>query len=332
MQFLSGAAAVTRAILRLVLGCTLLPVFLGCASTARVTGDFGEYAAYRRTRLAPTVEERLGASDRYLREYPRGDYRDEVRAWFKPAEKRYFKLAWNNLPRLRAYLDAMPNGPHAEAVAERIDALEARRTFAERRDARMLAYASGIEARLDAAAEGRRELVREFGTLARSMAKTRSFGEPTSELDSELLLRFRVRQPSGTCSGERCAKTFSFAYAVPEHKNLVDRTALATLEITLDHGLVRKLTLSGPELLTRVAEAVELNAISDSPQARAEAIGHAVDVLEDALEDALPKARCGAEAVSPVVVLRRCDGVRFEASYGVDPGVPDVLTVTPEKH
>jgi len=320
-----------RNVLRLLLGCALVPAFLGCASTARVTGDFGEYAAYRRTRLAPTLEERLGASDRYLRDYPRGDYRDEVRAWFKPAEKRYFTLAWNNLPRLRAYLDAMPKGPHAEAVAERIEALEARRTFADRRDARMLAYASGIEARLDAAAAGRRELLREVGALARAMAKTRSFGEPTSELDSELLLRFRVRQPSGTCAGDRCTKQFSFAYAVPEHKNLVDRTATATLEIQLEHGLVRRLTLWGPELLTRVAEAVEVSAVSDSPQARAEAIGHAVDVLDDALEEALPKAHCGADAVSPIVVLRRCDGVRFEASYGLEPGAPDVLTVTPEK-
>ncbi len=317
---------------RRLLWAALLPSAFGCASTARVTGDFGEYAEYRRTRLATSVEERLAASERYLHDYPQGDYRDEVWAWFKPAEKHYFKLAWDNLPRLRAYLDALPKGPHAEAVAERIDELESRRTFADRRDARMLAYASGIEARLDAAAAGRRELLREFGALARAMAKTRSFGEPTSELDSELLLRFRVRQPAGTCDGDRCTKTFSFAYAVPERKQLVDRTATATLELTLERGLVRKLTLSGPELLTRVAEAVEVSAVADNPQARAEAISHAVDVLDDALEEALPKARCAADAVSPVVVARKCDGVRFEASYGLDPGTPDVLSVVPEKH
>lgn len=321
-----------RTRVRQLLCACALPLALGCASTARITGDFGEYAAYRRTRLATTYEERLGAADRYLRDYPNGDYRDEVRAWFKPAEKHYFKLAWDNLPRLRAYLDAMPKGPHAEAVAERIGELESRRTFSDRREARMLAYAWGIEARLDAAAEGRRELLREVSALVAALAKTRSFGEPTSELDSELLLRFRVRQPPGTCDGDHCRKKFSFTYAVPENKSLVDRTAHVTLEITLDHGLVRQLTLAGPELLTRIAEAVEVNAVPENAQARAEAIGHAVDVLDAALEAGMPQAKCEADAVSPVVVARKCEGVLFSARYGEDAGAPDVLTVSPEKH
>ena len=316
---------------RSLLMVALLPLALGCASTARMTGDFGEYAEYRRTRLAPTVEARLAASERYLHDYPDGDYRDEVRAWFKPAEKHYFKLAWDNLPRLRAYLDAMPKGAHAEAVAERIGELESRREFADRRDASVLARASGIEAQLDAAGAGRRELLREVGTLVRAMAKTRTFGEPTSELDTELLLRFRVRQPPGACAGDQCQKKFAFKYGVPENKALVDREVSVTLDITLEHGGVQKLTLAGPELLTRLAEAVEVRAIPENPQARAEAIGHAVDVLDEALEPALPKARCDAEAVSPIVVARKCDAVRFEASYGGEPGAPDVLTISPEK-
>jgi hypothetical protein len=297
-----------------------------------MTGDFGDYASYRRTRLSTTLEERLGASERYLEKYPRGDYRDEVRAWFRPAEKHYFKLAWNNLPRLRAYLDAMPHGPHAEAATDRITELESRRMFADRREQRMLEHASGIEATLATAAEQRREFLREFAALARAIGKTRSFGEPTSALDSELLLRFRVRQPPGVCVADRCTKTFSFPYAVPRQKNLADRVAQATLEITLERGLVRSLSLSGPELLTRVAEAVEVNAVPDSPQARAEALGHALDVLDDALEDPLPKARCSIEAVSPVILSRRCDGVRLEVAYGLEAGRPDRLSMTAEKH
>jgi hypothetical protein len=315
---------------RFALALTAL-AFTACASTARITGDFGDYASYRRTRLAATLEERLGASDRYLREYPEGDYREEVRAWFKPAEKRYFKLAWNNLPRLRAYLDAMPRGPHAEAVADRITELESRRVFADRREQRALAHASNIEARLATAAQERREFLHEFLALVGSMAKTRTFGEPTAELDSELLLRFRVRQPPGVCDGDHCIKRFSFPYAVPENKLVVDRVAEATLDIALDHGLVRKLSLSGPELLTRVADALEVNAAPATPQARAEALAQALDAVDGALEDPLPKARCASEAVSPIVLSRRCDGVRFEIQYGIVAGAPDSLTMTPEK-
>jgi len=318
---------VRRAWLGLLLSFSLV----ACASTARMTGDFGDYASYRRTRLATSLEQRLGASERYLRDYPQGDYRDEVRAWFKPAEKHYFKLAWNNLPRLRAYLDAMPNGPHAEAVTDRITELESRRVFADQREQRMLEHASGIEARLATAADQRRDFLREFTALARSIASVRSFGGPTSELDSELLLRFRVRQPSGICEADRCSKTFSFPYSVPEKKSIADRVAQSVLEIGLDRGLVRNVSLSGPELLTRVAEAVEVSAVPDSPQARAEALGHAVDVLDAALEEPLPKARCAVEVVSPVILARRCDGVRFEVVAGLDPGAPDRLTIAAEK-
>ncbi len=303
-----------------------------CASTARMTGDFGDYADYRRTRLATTLEQRLGASDRYLREYPDGDYREEVRAWFKPAEKRYFKLAWDNLPRLRAYLDAMPHGPHAEAVTDRITELDSRRVFADRREQRMLEHASGIETHLAMAAEQRREFLREFSTLARSLGKTRSFGAPTSELDSELLLRFRVRQPSGTCDGDRCSKEFSFPYSVPEDKILTDRAGRVTLEIVLERGLVQRLSLAGPELLTRLAEAVEVNAVpAGNPQAHAEALAHALDVLDDALEEPLPKARCAVDVVSPVVLARRCDGVKLEVVAGLEAGALDRLTITAQR-
>lgn len=318
---------------RVVLCLAWCAALASCASTARVTGDFGDYRSYRRARLGATLEERLGASQRYLRDYPHGDYREEVRRWLSPNEKRYFRLSWNNLPRLRAYLDAMPDGPHAEAVAERITELESRRVFADRRDRRMLDVARGFESRFAQAAEQRREFLREFSTLARLLGGTQSFGEPTSELDSELLLRFRVRQPPGTCAGDLCSKVFSFPYAVPDDKLLTSRVAEVTLQITLERGLVRELSLSGPELLTRLAEAVEVRAVpANSPQARAEALAHALDVIADALDAPLPKAHCEIDVVSPVVLARRCDGRRLEVVAGTEAGAKDRLSVSAERH
>ena len=312
-----------------------LPLLVACASTARVTGDFGEYSSYRRTRVATTVEAKLAASQRYLHDYPKGDYADEVRRWFVPAENRYFRLSWQSLPRLRAYLDALPRGPHAEQVGDRITELESRRTLAERREQRVLDRAQSFEQRLAQAADQRRTFLREFAALARSLAGTHGFGQPSSRLEPELLSRFRDRPPSGACEGEgsdHCLQVVRFAYAVPDDQGLLDRNVDLELAVVLDHGQVQQLSLSAPELLTRVAEASQVRAIpADNPQARAEALGRALDIASDALDGPMPASSCAAEAVSPIVLARHCNGVRLEVVAGTEAGAADRLIVRPEK-
>ena len=304
---------------------------LSCASTARITGDFGEYRSYREFRAATTLEARLGAAERYLREYPNGDYAKEVRAWYRPAEEHYFKLSWNTLPRLRAYLDAMPHGPHADDAADRIGELELRRVFAERREQRLLGHAQEIESRLARAAEQRRGFVHEFSRLTELLAATRTFGEPTSELAPALIHRLRERPPVLRCDGDQCQKIFSFSYAVPEEQVLSERKIDLTLQIRLERGLVQELSLSGPELLTRVAEAISVRAVAPlNPQARAEALGQSLEIVSAALDLALPKERCDVEAISPVVLERRCDKVRMVVMAGTEPGAADRLVVQRE--
>ncbi len=312
--------------------CCLMALLLSaCASTARITGGFADYRSYREARLAPTLEGRLSASERYLQDFPRGDYREQVRAWFSPAEARYFKLAWDNLPRLRAYLDAMPRGPHAAAVSDRITQLESRRVFAERRLQRSLEAARVLEARFALAAGQRRELLREFARLVGLLAATRSFGKRDTELEPALLQI--VQGPAPACADEQCSAAFKFPYAVPNDKILTERVAEARLQVTFKNGRMRELSLSGPELLTRVAEAVEVRAVrTDNPQAHAEALGHALDVVADALDASLPKARCAAEAVSPVVLSRRCGQVRLDVVAGTEAGVADRISVVADRH
>jgi hypothetical protein len=309
----------------------LLLCLLSCASTARITGDFDEYRSYREFRTSTTLEARLGAAERYLRDYPNGSYRKEVRDWYGPAEKRYFKLSWDTLPRLRAYLDAMPHGPHAEAAAERITELESRRVFAERREQRLLSHAQDIESRLSRAADQRRGFVREFSRLTELLGATRTFGEPTSELAPALLHRFRERPPLLHCEADRCEKIFPFSYAVPEDQALTERTIDVSLQIRLERGLVQELSLSGPELLTRLAEAISVRAVPPlNPQASAEALGQALEIVSGALSVPLPRERCEVEAVSPVVLERRCDGVRMWIVAGTEPGAADRLIVRRE--
>ncbi|MES1176807.1 MAG: hypothetical protein ABUL62_20960 [Myxococcales bacterium] len=303
-------------------------LFVACASTARITGDFGDYRSYRQARIATTLEEKLGASDRYLHEYPKGDYADEVRRWFLPAERRYFKLSWDNMARLRAYLAVMPRGPHAEAAAERITELDSVRVYAARREQRMLDRAREFERRLNEAAEQRRSFLRELTLLTRAVGATQGLRRPMSELDPELL----HRQGPSDCDGDQCLTVLPLGYAVPEDKVLADRIVDLTLQVTLKRGKVQELSLSAPELLTRVAEAARVSAVpSGNPQARAEALGQALDIVTDALAVVLPVSKCAAEAVSPVVLARRCHGVRLDVIAATESGGLDRVLVRPEK-
>lgn len=287
-----------------------------------------EYRLYRTSRVAPTEEQRLGAANEYLTRYPEGAYRDEVREYFVPAEEAYFYGSRDSLPKLRAYLAAMPSGPRAKAVASRIVELESTRAAYERRDQRFLQKAEHIENTLAGAAESRRAFLAEVTEWSRLLAGIRSFGEPTSRLDHELIYRFRITEPHGVCAADRCRKQIALAFEIPDAGKLRKRDVSSSLELELDaNGLVRA-RFSARELMSRVGEALELRPIAaDDLQARAEAIARAVTVFSTAVEAHLPEARCGRAPVSPVVLLRECDGVRLSLLAATSSEEHDALVV-----
>ena len=63
--------------------------------------------------------------------------------------------------------------------------------------------------------------------------------------------------------------------------------------------------------------------------ARAEAIGQATQVLALAVEPVLPASRCAADAVSPVVLRRACDGVEIQVVSALDLTEEDRIIVRP---
>ncbi|HEV8245388.1 MAG TPA: hypothetical protein VGP93_06460, partial [Polyangiaceae bacterium] len=204
MQFLSGKMSYrVLAPYRLI---ALLLGIEGCAVGTRFAAGHEDYRLYRETRLAATVEDRLSASNRYLQTLPNGQWRDEVRAWFKLGESAYFRAAKNSLPRLRAYLVAMPDGPHAREVGSRIVELESEIAFAERREQRTLSSARRVQTTLSKAAQQRQLLVRDVSEWLRLLAGIDSWGQPTSALDDQLIFRFRLEPPHGSCSGDVCKK------------------------------------------------------------------------------------------------------------------------------
>jgi len=302
----------------------------GCAGLRRIAASPAEYATYRAVRAAPTLEERLAAADAYVRDYPAGAWTAEVERWFRVEEERYWARSFDRLPLLRAYLAALPAGPHHVEAARRIRELELAAAYAREREARFERRAREIAAALDAAALGRRTVLEEVSRYARLLAGIRTWGQPTSALDSELLHRWRISPPMARCAGGRCVKELTLEFAVPEASELSARRAPLEVVIELERGRVAGAQLTGLELWNRVAEAVTVRPVPPGDAlARLDAIAVSLQVVENALEPVVPAARCAAPATSPSVLVRVCDGVRVAMIAAVSSDEEDRLVVEP---
>lgn len=301
----------------------------GCAAGNRLSASHEDYRLYRETRLAASLEERLGASHRYLARMPDGKWAPEVRRWFRRAERKYYEAAFDSAPRLRAYLRAMPDGPHAAAATRRLVELETAAGFDERRTARELRAARRVQSNLALAAEERRRFVRDIVGWLERLAAIQSYGEPTSALDGDFLLHFRLKDAAAECDDSACRKQNLARYQIPSGGTLVEREATYEVKLVLEEGVLTRAVLSGPELFSRLGEAIELRAVAnDDPQGRIEAIGASLSLLMNALEVQLPAAECEVPPVSPVVLARTCRGRRVSAIAGGD-GELDVVTFEP---
>jgi hypothetical protein len=317
--------------MRLALVTLVLLCLTGCAEMGRrATVSVDEFASYRRFRVAPTVEQKLAASVDYLRGNPDGSYRVEVSRWLRHAEMGYVVRAWDDAPRLRAFLAAVPSGAYSSRAAERLVELELTDEY-QRKSARAFdAKVAAIEARLAKAESGRRELLRGVVGWARRLSRLRDFGKPISELDDEGILAFRLEPPAARCDGDLCTKTISVAYDVPEGKEQSAREAVYDVGMRLEHGGLHAAWITGPELFTRIGEAVRVAAVAPSDLgARIEAIGQATQMIAIAVEPALPASRCAVEPVSPVVLRRVCDGVDLSVISALEPNEEDRISIQP---
>ena len=90
----------------------------GCGANLReISASSDDYADYRAFRVAPTVAGRLKAASLYLTCHAEGAFRDEVLEWFERVEPLFFEASAGSISGMRAYLDALPTGPHAESAA-----------------------------------------------------------------------------------------------------------------------------------------------------------------------------------------------------------------------
>jgi hypothetical protein len=303
---------------------------LGCAALPTLTERPEEYRLFRASRVAPTQEERLTAAYRYLREVPGGRRTRELRRWFDVEEERYFLAAFERLPRLYAYRKALPAGPHIEDVNSRIAALEARR---QRRSARVSEEDERIaatQARLVRADAQRRAFVATFKDWTMRLTKIKSFGEPTSELNDDTIFAFRLSPPRGACRADDCRKLLQLSYEVPGERELVARVAVMEIELGLHRGLLKRAGVAGPELWTRLAEALSLRLLPNpSPEERADAVNRSSMLVRALLEPTFPAARCEVAAAAPVVIERKCDGLSVRMLAGATATDDDGIEIAP---
>lgn len=313
----------------LLVGCVLVQT-LACAAVPTLTERPEEYHLYRASRVAPTLEERLRAADRYLREVPGGRRTKTVRTWFVGAEEKYYLQAFDRLPNLYAYRAALPNGPHIEEVQSRIAALEARKTRRVTRESEEDARIAATQARLRDADADRRAFVATFKEWTARLMRIKTFGEPTSELADETIFAFRLSEPRGACQGERCRKLLQLRYEVPGERQLLTREALLEVQLDLERGLLQRARLSGPELWTRLAEALSLRPLpSATPEERADAVNRASLLVRALLEPSLPASECEKVAAPPAVLHRTCRGLTARMLAGATPTDDDSLEIAP---
>jgi len=304
---------------------------LGCAALPTLTERPEEYRLFRAARVAPTLEERLRAADRYLHDVPRGPHTKQLRHWFDPNEERYFLAAFNRLPNLYAYRDALPDGPHIEDVRSRIRVLETKRSEVVTRSSDENQRIAATQTHLREVDAQRRAFVTTFKEWTARITKITTFGEPTSELADETIFAFRLSEPRGACQGDSCRKLMQLGYEVPGERELVKREALLEVQLELDRGLLQRARLAGPGLWTRLAEALALRPLpSPTPEERADAINRSAMLVRALLEPTLPAAQCDVATPQPPAVLeRKCHGLQARMLAGQSAADDDSIEIAP---
>jgi hypothetical protein len=253
-----------------------------------------------------------------------------VSTWFFPAERAYVDAAGRDARRLEAFLSAVPSGREADRAAARLVEVELEAGYRAHQERAFDEEIQRIEGRLEAADKGRRALVSGVAQWLRRLLGIKSWGGRTSELGSDFLFAYRLSEPAARCDDDSCAKTVTVSYAVPEGKTQSDREAVYDVGLRLEKGGVSAAWITGPDLFTRIAEAVRVGAVSTTDLVgRAEAIGQAAQVLALTVEPVLPASRCTAEAVSPVVLHRSCDGLDLRVISAVELSEEDRIVVEP---
>lgn len=323
-----------RAILALALALA------GCEPARGFIASPADYAAYRETRVAPTFEGRLAAAHHYLTEYPEGQYRAEVRAFFDPAEEAFYAANKATKVGLVSYLDTLPRGPHRDQAVRRIGEMETAERTAR---AELARSAAEVEARVSGRAAVERTRVRAtLNEWVRRFLDRAAFSVPLSAAPADLVVPMALSLPSPRCTlldapegrvARRCVKLFELPYTVQVDRGTEAREA--TMEVVLAQdarGVPVSATIAGPDLFLRLEETFRVKPLlADDPAHRVAGISRAVDLVKAAFLDRVSEdAACRRAPAPPAVLDLACGGVRVTVTAGAGPGDDDRVVIAPQ--
>lgn len=306
-----------------------LMVLAGC-SWAQASPS--EYAAYRKTRVEPSLDARMAAAHDYLIAYPEGAYAAEVRRRFARNEPLYFESRQRSEQGLEAYLKAMPQGPHAAEVRARLSLIAERKGKPDQ----LSAAASETEAKLSAAARTRDRARDELTFWLQNLGDKEAYAAPLSEGPADLVVAFSLSLPPPLCHAEPpalrvCVKELVLPFMIPGapgssgSSDMIERQLAFSITIVQDSvGRPQWARIEGKELFSRLDETQSLQVLApEELERRAAAIASAADQVSG---EAAPS--CRKEPTPPEVLRLECNGLRVIALAG-DPGTPDAVIFEP---
>jgi hypothetical protein len=328
-----------------VAAATIALAAAGCGGFVAAPAD---YAAYRATRVAPTLEARLTASARYLASYPEGAFEPEVRASFERAEPVFFAAKEGTIAGMQDYLRALPGGPHRALAEKHLGRLEAVR---DRRD---LAVAEDVTAGVDRATADRAAVRAEFAAWIERFLDASLWDAPLSRAKASLIVPWGLALPAPSCAalepgakareGEgvppprgaarRCSKLLELPYAVVVEGSSEAREA--TLEITVfqdAEGRPVEARIGGPDLFLRLEETFTIRALPrGEPEPRIAAMARAAEIVRHALAEAVPAgSQCKRPPAAPIFLELACAGLHVSARTAAAEGEDDLILIRADR-
>ena len=295
-----------------------------CVHLRQVGAATSDYADYRAFRVAPTLGGRLKAASFYLRCHADGEFKDEVSEWFDRVEPLFFEATAGSPAGMQAYLDALPDGPHAVNAKERREALLA----AGRAEAgeRLAEKAAEMERRLAAAAQGRENVLAAYASWIGRMLDFDAWGKEPAKASEEFRKAWEG-EPTPKCEGDRCDKLLSINYELEVGGKPEPYVGIVVISLGLKKGKVIEGVVSGPDLIARLGEAHAAEPVDDSAGARARAMRDVIELTGGAIERRLPRERCEKPPRAPAILVRECDGMRIEIIPRTGPDGEDRVVI-----
>jgi hypothetical protein len=308
--------------LTFALGLGLGLGLFGCSNAGFVAASPAEHAAYRQTRVARTLDERLAAATAYLEAYPDGAYSGDVTAFVRRAEPLYFKSRQRTPEGLARYVEVLPKGAHAEEARSRLRALAA---LANRPDS-LTASARRTEERLRRAQESREIARQEVAFWADLLLDPAVYRAPVASGPAELVTAFSLALPEPRCTLEAerrtCVKDVEFEYQVASPGGLTPRVLVLTIRLEEDvEGRPLRATLEGEELFLRLEETYQKRALDPGSEADlALALARALEVAAGAFASRVSAEPSCTQPTpdpgGPVLASYACEGMSLEVTRG----------------